>query len=56
MATDTRNRLHDAWSLTKTYWISEDKWSSWGLLSPVVLFNLGTVCTSVGVNAWNRGY
>jgi ABC-type uncharacterized transport system fused permease/ATPase subunit len=27
-----------------------------GLLFAVVVFNLGTVCTSVGINAWNRGF
>ena len=56
MATDKRNTLRDAWSITKSYWVSEDKWSAWGLLLLVVLFNLGTVCTSVGINAWNRGF
>jgi ABC-type uncharacterized transport system fused permease/ATPase subunit len=27
-----------------------------GILFAVVAFNLGTVCTSVGINAWNRGF
>lgn len=32
------------------------KWSAWGLLLAVVAFKLGTVCTSVGINGWNRGF
>ena len=36
--------------------MSEEKWSAWGLLLGVVLINLGTVCTSVGINAWNRNF
>jgi vitamin B12/bleomycin/antimicrobial peptide transport system ATP-binding/permease protein len=56
MATGKRGLVRDAWSIAKTYWISEEKWSAWGLLLAVVAFNLGTVCTSVGINAWNRGF
>ena len=48
--------MRDAWSITRTYWTSEEKWSAWGLLLAVVALNLGTVCTSVGINAWNRGF
>src|SRR5258708_12065416 len=51
-----RGVVRDAWSIAKTYWTSEEKWSAWGLLLAVVAFNLGTVCTSVGINAWNRGF
>ena len=46
----------DAWSIARTYWTSEEKWSAWGLLLAVVALNLGTVCTSVGLNVWNRGF
>src|SRR6266481_2135554 len=56
MATAKRGLVRDAWSIAKTYWTSEEKWSAWGLLLAVVAFNLGTVCTSVGINAWNRGF
>jgi vitamin B12/bleomycin/antimicrobial peptide transport system ATP-binding/permease protein len=56
MATGKRGLVRDAWSIAKTYWTSEEKWSAWGLLLAVVAFNLGTVCTSVGINAWNRGF
>jgi vitamin B12/bleomycin/antimicrobial peptide transport system ATP-binding/permease protein len=48
--------VRDAWSIARTYWTSEEKWSAWGLLLAVVALNLGTVCTSVGINAWNRGF
>jgi vitamin B12/bleomycin/antimicrobial peptide transport system ATP-binding/permease protein len=56
MGTAKRGRVRDAWLIAKTYWKSEEKWSAWGLLLAVVAFNLGTVCTSVGINAWNRGF
>jgi vitamin B12/bleomycin/antimicrobial peptide transport system ATP-binding/permease protein len=48
--------VRDAWSIARTYWTSEEKWSAWGLLLAVVALNLGTVCASVGLNAWNRGF
>jgi putative ATP-binding cassette transporter len=56
MTTAKRGVVRDAWSIARTYWTSEEKWSAWGLLLAVVAFNLGTVCTSVGINAWNRGF
>jgi vitamin B12/bleomycin/antimicrobial peptide transport system ATP-binding/permease protein len=56
MAQAKRGLVRDAWLIAKTYWKSEEKWSAWGLLLAVVAFNLGTVCTSVGINAWNRGF
>lgn len=51
MATNKPNALYDAWSIAQTYWVSEEKWSAWGLLLLVVLFSLGKVCTSVSINA-----
>jgi ABC-type uncharacterized transport system fused permease/ATPase subunit len=48
--------VRDAWSIARTYWTSEEKWSAWGLLLGIVALNLGTVCTSVGINAWNRSF
>jgi ABC-type uncharacterized transport system fused permease/ATPase subunit len=56
MTTDKRGVVRDASSIVRTYWASEEKWSVWGFLLAVVAFNLGTVCTSVGINAWNRGF
>ena len=48
--------VRDAWSIARTYWTSEEKWSAWGLLLAIVSLNLGTVCTSVGINAWNQRF
>src|SRR5260370_23698067 len=56
MTTTKRAFVLDAWSISRTYWTSEEKWSAWGLLLAVVAINLGTVCTSVGINAWNRSF
>ena len=56
MATAKRGVVRDAWSMARVCWASEEKWSAWGLLLAVVALNLGTVCTSVGINAWNRGF
>jgi putative ATP-binding cassette transporter len=56
MAQGKRGLVRDAWLIAKGYWTSEEKWSAWGLLFAVVAFNLGTVGTSVGINAWNRGF
>lgn len=56
MTTTKRAFVRDAWSIARTYWISEEKWSAWGLLLAVVAINLGTVCTSVGINTWNRSF
>jgi|SRR4029077_4153188 ABC-type uncharacterized transport system fused permease/ATPase subunit len=54
--TAKRGIVRGAWSIARTYWASEEKWSAWGLLLAVVALNLGTVCTSVGINAWNPGF
>jgi ABC-type uncharacterized transport system fused permease/ATPase subunit len=56
MATAKRGVVRDAWSIARVYWASEEKWSAWSLLLAVVALNLGTVCASVGINAWNRGF
>ena len=56
MTTTKRAFVRDAWSIAQPYWKSEEKWSARGLLLTVVLVNLGTVCTSVGINAWNRSF
>jgi vitamin B12/bleomycin/antimicrobial peptide transport system ATP-binding/permease protein len=48
--------VRDAWSIARTYWTSEEKWSARGLLLAIVSLNLGTVCTSVGINAWNQRF
>jgi len=48
--------VRDAWSIARTYWSSEEKWLAWDLLFGIVALNLGTVCISVEINAWNRRF
>ena len=48
--------IRDAWRLTKLYWLSEEKWSAWGLLSGVVILTLGNVYVGVRINEWNRAF
>jgi hypothetical protein len=38
MTTDKRGVVRDAWSIVRTYWASEEKWSVWGFLLAVVAF------------------
>jgi vitamin B12/bleomycin/antimicrobial peptide transport system ATP-binding/permease protein len=56
MTTTKRAFVREAWSIARAYWVSEERWSAWGLLLGVIAINLGTVCTSVGINAWNRSF
>jgi len=51
-----RNTILDAWRIAWPYWVSEEKWSAWGLLSAVVALNLGNVCISVLLNKWNNAF
>jgi len=51
-----RNAIRDAWRLTKPYWVSEEKWSAWGLLLAVIVLNLGNVYISVRLNQWNNAF
>jgi len=44
----------DVWKLIKPYWVSQDKWRAWGLLSTIVILSLATVYISVLLNEWNR--
>ena len=50
------NLLKTAWSLTKLYWTSEEKWSAWALLLGVIALNLGTVYITVLINGWNNAF
>ena len=50
------NPLKTAWSLTKPYWTSEEKWSAWALLLGVIALNLGAVYITVLINEWNNAY
>jgi vitamin B12/bleomycin/antimicrobial peptide transport system ATP-binding/permease protein len=51
-----RGLVGSAWRITKTYWLSEEKWSAWGLLLAVVALNLGNVYISVRINEWNNTF
>ena len=51
-----RNTVLDAWRIAWPYWVSEEKWSAWWLLSAVVALNLGNVCISVLLNKWNNAF
>ena len=51
-----QNSMRDAWRLAKPYWVSEEKWSAWGLLLAVIALNLGNVYISVRINEWNNAF
>jgi putative ATP-binding cassette transporter len=56
LAVPKRNTLKAAWSLTKPYWTSDEKWSAWALLLGIIGLNLGTVYITVLINEWNNAY
>jgi vitamin B12/bleomycin/antimicrobial peptide transport system ATP-binding/permease protein len=51
-----RAALHDAWTLTRPYWFSEDRWAGRGLLLLVILLNLAIVYINVLLNQWNNTF
>jgi vitamin B12/bleomycin/antimicrobial peptide transport system ATP-binding/permease protein len=51
-----RSLLHEAWRIARVYWMSEEKWSAWGLLGLIVTINLGNVYVGIRMNEWNRGF
>jgi len=46
--------LSDAWRLARPYYVSEQKWSAWGLLLVVIALNLLIVGMGVVFSFWNR--
>ncbi len=46
--------LKDAWRLARPYYVSEQKWSAWGLLLVVIALNLLIVGMGVVFSFWNR--
>ena len=56
MDSPKQNMVRDAWRIAKSYWISEEKRSAWGLLVAVVALNLGNVYISVRINEWNNAF
>ena len=45
-----------AWSLIKPYWVSEEKWIAWGLLTLVIAMNLAIVYINVRINKWSAQF
>jgi len=50
----TTTFLREMWVLARPYWVSEERWSAWGLLALIVGLNLGAVYLSVLFNDWNN--
>ncbi len=48
--------LKDAWRLSRPYYVSEEKWSAWGLLVSIIALNLSLVGMSVLLSFWNREF
>ena len=46
--------IAQAWSLTKPYFNSDQKWKARGLLLAIVALNLGLVYMAVLFNDWNK--
>jgi putative ATP-binding cassette transporter len=44
----------EAWRLAKPYWASEDKLWAWGLVSAVVVLDLGAAFVNLNVTFWSR--
>lgn len=42
------------WQLIKPYWLSEEKWRAWGMLTTIVILSLASVYLSVQFNEWSR--
>jgi putative ATP-binding cassette transporter len=51
-----RELLLDAWTLTRPYWFSEDRWPGRGLLLVVIGLNLAIVYINVLLNQWNNAF
>ena len=56
MDSPKQNMVRDAWRIARSYWVSEEKRSAWGLLVAVVALNLGNVYISVRINEWNNAF
>jgi vitamin B12/bleomycin/antimicrobial peptide transport system ATP-binding/permease protein len=56
LAEPKKHTLKAAWSLTRPYWTSDEKWSAWALLLVIIALNLGTVYITVLINQWNNAF
>ena len=50
------NKIPSIWRLIRPYWVSEDKWRAWILLTVLIAANLGIVYINVRLNAWNVSF
>lgn len=53
IAIGSKGWFRDAWSLTKPFWISSEKYRALSLLAATILFNLGNVGVAVYSNSLN---
>ena len=56
LAEPKKNTLKAAWSLTRPYSTSDEKWSARALLLAIISLNLGTVYITVLINQWNNAF
>jgi putative ATP-binding cassette transporter len=54
--TRLRALLHDAWTLIRPYWFSEDRWAGRGLLAAVIGLALFTVFINVLLSKWYNSF
>ena len=48
--------LLSSWKIARAYWLSEEKWSAWGLLVTVIALNLTIVYILVLLNIWQVNF
>ena len=46
--------VSNLWSLTRPYWVSEERWSALALLSIIVTMDFGLIYLSIILNDWHR--
>jgi putative ATP-binding cassette transporter len=51
-----RTFFRELWSLTRPYWVSDQKWAARGLLAAVVALNLGLVYLEVVLSYWQNDF
>ena len=51
-----RSFAADVWSLSRPYWVSDERWVARGLLALVVSLSLGSIYIAVLVNRWNAAF
>ena len=51
-----RSFLRDAWRLARPYYVSDEKWSAWGLLISILALRLLLVGMTVILSFWNREF